>query len=86
MRNPDGMHNRPVIGINGEWPIPAINITKGDRVVVNVNNQVPRILCLFSDTLTDDFMCACSSGTKALVFTFTAYFRMARTRWTGLWA
>jgi iron transport multicopper oxidase len=37
------MYDRPVIGINGEWPIPAINITKGERVIVNMNNQVSRV-------------------------------------------
>ncbi|KAI5359150.1 Putative multicopper oxidase, type 1, multicopper oxidase, copper-binding, cupredoxin [Septoria linicola] len=39
-RNPDGLHERPVIGINNEWPIPHVNITKGDRVVVNMHNQL----------------------------------------------
>jgi iron transport multicopper oxidase len=39
-RNPDGMRERPVIGINNEWPLPQLNITKGDRVVVHVHNQV----------------------------------------------
>lgn len=39
-RNPDGMMDRPVIGINNEWPIPLLNFTKGDNVIVNVNNQV----------------------------------------------
>ncbi|KXT04611.1 hypothetical protein AC578_8659 [Pseudocercospora eumusae] len=38
--NPDGMHERPVIGINNKWPLPRLNITKGDRVVVNMNNQL----------------------------------------------
>jgi len=38
--NPDGMAERPVIGINGQWPLPLLNITKGDRVIVNVHNQV----------------------------------------------
>ncbi|KAJ4288632.1 hypothetical protein N0V90_011869 [Kalmusia sp. IMI 367209] len=38
--NPDGMQNRPVIGINGQWPIPTINVTKGDQVVVNVKNSL----------------------------------------------
>ena len=38
--NPDGMAERPVIGINGQWPLPLLNITKGDRVIVNINNQV----------------------------------------------
>lgn len=40
--NPDGMAERPVIGINGQWPLPLLNITKGDRVIVNVNNKVFR--------------------------------------------
>jgi iron transport multicopper oxidase len=39
-RNPDGLLDRPVIGINGQWPIPRIEATIGDRVVVNVNNQL----------------------------------------------
>lgn len=38
--NPDGMAERPVMGINGQWPLPLLNITKGDRVVANVHNQV----------------------------------------------
>jgi iron transport multicopper oxidase len=39
-RNPDGLFERPVIGINGQWPIPRIEATVGDRVVVNLNNQL----------------------------------------------
>ena len=38
--NPDGLLDRPVIGINGQWPIPHISVTKGDRLVVNVLNQL----------------------------------------------
>ncbi|KAK5132386.1 hypothetical protein LTR08_009157 [Meristemomyces frigidus] len=38
--NPDGMAERPVMGINGQWPLPLLNITKGDRVIVNLHNQV----------------------------------------------
>lgn len=38
--NPDGLAERPVIGINGQWPIPLLNFTKGDQVVANVHNQV----------------------------------------------
>lgn len=38
--NPDGAFERPVIGINGKWPIPTINVNLGDRVVINVNNQL----------------------------------------------
>jgi len=36
--NPDGMFNRRTMGINGQWPVPVVNITKGDRVVVNLYN------------------------------------------------
>ena len=42
--NPDGMAERPVIGINGQWPIPVLNITKGDRVIINLHNQVRIVL------------------------------------------
>lgn len=38
--NPDGQFERPTIGINGQWPLPLINVTKGDRVVVNMMNQL----------------------------------------------
>ena len=38
--NPDGALDRPTIGINGQWPIPQITATVGDRVVVNVENQL----------------------------------------------
>ena len=36
--NPDGLAARPVIGINGQWPLPPIVADVGDRVVVNVYN------------------------------------------------
>ena len=39
-RNPDGLKERPVIGINGQWPIPRIEATVGDRIIVNLNNQL----------------------------------------------
>ncbi|RJE18952.1 Iron transport multicopper oxidase [Aspergillus sclerotialis] len=38
--NPDGAKDRPVIGINGQWPLPVLNFTKGDRVVANVHNSL----------------------------------------------
>ncbi|KAG9679669.1 conidial pigment biosynthesis oxidase Abr1/brown 1, partial [Aureobasidium melanogenum] len=34
---PDGVA-RPVIGVNGQWPCPSIDVMEGDRVVVNVYN------------------------------------------------
>ena len=36
--NPDGRFPRPTIGINGQWPLPYITATVGDRVSVNVLN------------------------------------------------
>ncbi|TKX22821.1 iron transport multicopper oxidase FET3 [Elsinoe australis] len=38
--NPDGAFERPVMGINGQWPLPVVNLTKGDRLVANVRNQL----------------------------------------------
>ncbi|KAF2715781.1 multicopper oxidase [Pleomassaria siparia CBS 279.74] len=38
--NPDGLANRPVMGINGKWPVPPIVVTKGDQVVVNLKNSL----------------------------------------------
>ena len=38
--NPDGAFERPVIGINGQWPVPRMTATVGDQVVVNVINQL----------------------------------------------
>lgn len=38
--NPDGLFDRPVIGINGQWPVPMINVTMGDRIIVNLHNDL----------------------------------------------
>ncbi|KAL3421335.1 multicopper oxidase [Phlyctema vagabunda] len=38
--NPDGMFERPTIGINGEWPLPILRADVGDNVIVNVDNQL----------------------------------------------
>ncbi|KAB8303695.1 hypothetical protein EYC80_005081 [Monilinia laxa] len=38
--NPDGAHERPTIGINGQWPLPVMRAKVGDRVIVNVDNQL----------------------------------------------
>jgi len=38
--NPDGQFERNVIGINNKWPLPPVTATVGDRVIVNVNNQL----------------------------------------------
>lgn len=36
--NPDGLHERKVVGINGQWPLPVIEVDKGDRLIVNMYN------------------------------------------------
>lgn len=38
--NPDGAFERPVIGINGRWPLPTIECNVGDRIVIKLNNQL----------------------------------------------
>ena len=40
IRNPDGAFPRPVIGINGQWPCPQIDVTLGDFLVVNLHNNL----------------------------------------------
>lgn len=37
--SPDG-YTRPAIGINGQWPCPTITVDIGDRVVVNLKNNL----------------------------------------------
>ncbi|KAK7398171.1 hypothetical protein QQX98_012454 [Neonectria punicea] len=36
--NPDGAFERPVIGINGEWPIQTIEANVGDTILINAHN------------------------------------------------
>lgn len=36
--NPDGLFDRKIIGINGQWPLPVIDVDKGDQLIVNVYN------------------------------------------------
>ncbi|KAI1322700.1 multicopper oxidase [Xylariaceae sp. FL0255] len=38
--NPDGAFARPVIGINGQWPVPRIEANVGDNIVIHVTNQL----------------------------------------------
>lgn len=40
LANPDGQYERLVPSINGQWPLPLLNFTKGDRVVANVYNAL----------------------------------------------
>lgn len=36
---PNG-HQRPVIGINGKWPCPQIDVDLGDRLIVDLYNDL----------------------------------------------
>jgi len=38
--NPDGMFDRPTIGINGQWPLPMVEVNVRDRVIVNMHNSL----------------------------------------------
>jgi hypothetical protein len=38
MANPDGMQERKVIGVNNTWPLPVLEVSKGDRLIVHVYN------------------------------------------------
>lgn len=38
-RKPDGFE-RPVIGINGQWPLPKLDLQRGERLIVHVKNSL----------------------------------------------
>lgn len=38
--NPDGAFPRPVIGINGQWPCPQIDVDLGDYLIVTIHNNL----------------------------------------------
>lgn len=38
--NPDGAFDKPTMGINGQWPLPPIEVTVGDRLIVNLYNDL----------------------------------------------
>ncbi|KAH8896709.1 iron transport multicopper oxidase FET3 [Thozetella sp. PMI_491] len=40
LANPDGAFERPTIGINGQWPLPLITATVGDRLKLNLHNAL----------------------------------------------
>ena len=39
-RNPDGLQERPVIGINYQWPVPAVTASVGEQITVYLTNQL----------------------------------------------
>jgi len=42
--NPDGQFERRVMGFNGKWPPPAIELDYGDSLQLKVNNQLGDIV------------------------------------------
>ncbi|KAI5208789.1 hypothetical protein E4T38_02674 [Aureobasidium subglaciale] len=38
--NPDGLQERKVIGVNNAWPLPVLDVNKGDRLIVHVYNDL----------------------------------------------
>jgi len=38
--NPDGLFERRVIGVNGAWPPPPINVTINDTLIINTHNSL----------------------------------------------
>lgn len=38
--NPDRAFERPVIGINGQWPIPTIEANVGDTILIRARNDL----------------------------------------------
>ncbi|KAF2860222.1 multicopper oxidase [Piedraia hortae CBS 480.64] len=38
--NADGLAERLTLGINGKWPPPLLNITKGDRIIASIHNHL----------------------------------------------
>lgn len=36
--NPDGLHPRRAIGVNGVWPPPPISVTQDDTLLIHVHN------------------------------------------------
>jgi len=42
--NPDGQFERRVIGVNGQWPPPTIDLDYGDDLVLKVNNKLTDVV------------------------------------------
>ncbi|KAF9942525.1 hypothetical protein BGZ75_007172 [Mortierella antarctica] len=49
--NPDGLQERRVIGVNGQFPVPPIDVTLNDTLVINVINQLDTPTSLHSHGL-----------------------------------
>ncbi|KAF9896925.1 hypothetical protein BX616_006493 [Lobosporangium transversale] len=49
--NPDGLHERRVIGVNGQFPPPPISVNSNDTLVINVVNKIDQPTSLHSHGL-----------------------------------
>ncbi|KAJ5579622.1 uncharacterized protein N7459_005607 [Penicillium hispanicum] len=38
--NPDGLYERTIVGINGQWPLPLVEVDRGDQIVAHVHNAL----------------------------------------------
>jgi iron transport multicopper oxidase len=36
--NPDWLKERKAIGVNGKWPLPTVEVNRGNRLIVNMHN------------------------------------------------
>ncbi|KAJ3187554.1 ferroxidase fet3 [Irineochytrium annulatum] len=79
--NPDGEFERRAIGVNNVWPIPAVNITRGDTLVIVMRNSLDEPTSLHShgmfqngtgqyDGVTGVTQCAVPPG-QNLTYSFT---------------
>nr|POE73099.1 multicopper oxidase abr1 [Quercus suber] len=80
--NPDGLADRPTMAINGEWPLPLLNFTMGDRMIVNLYNGV-RVHTYPTDRSTM-LTCCNSLVTRARVCISMVCFKTEQTKWMDL--
>jgi iron transport multicopper oxidase len=87
--NPDNQFPRRAIGVNGIWPAPAINVTLGDLLIINVENglDVPTALhshglfhngTNYNDGAAGITECGIAPGTK---LTYTIPIQQTGTYW-----
>nr|ANC28028.1 laccase [Polyporus umbellatus] len=44
--NPDGLFSRRVVGINNTWPIPVVDVSANDSLIVHATNSLPELSTL----------------------------------------
>lgn len=91
---PNG-HQRPVIGINGEWPCPQIDLDLGDRLIVDLYNGLGnqstglhwhgfrQYMTGTMDGASDVTQCPLAPGSKMTYdFTVSLYLRVKQSEYT----